>query len=144
MTSDDVENLLINAAKKDENDIIRSMGVKHLHERAIIDKTEMKNILMDVIQNDKATFPKQMALSIISSYAKKEDLDILKLIFEREKKLKMKQLIHKTMVEVASALKIELDVAEPIEEKIEEEVDKKKRRKRKKKKKKKDEEYLYF
>ena len=59
-------------------------------------------------------------------------------------KFKMKQLIHKTMGEVASALKIDFDVPEPIDEKIEEETDKKKRRKRKKQKNKKDEEHLFF
>ena len=144
MSSNVIEDLLINAAKKDENDVIRSIGIKHLHERTNIDKKEMKNILMDIIQNDKSSFPKQMALSILSSYANRDDLDTLKLIFEREMKFKMKQLIHKTMGEVASALKIDFDVPEPIDEKIEEETDKKKRRKRKKQKNKKDEEYLFF
>jgi hypothetical protein len=144
MSSDVIENVLINAAKKDENDVIRSMGIKHLHERANMNKKEIKLLLMDIIQNDKATFPKQMALSILSSYAMKDDLDNLKFIFERETKFKMKQLIHKTMGEIASDLKIDLDIAEPIEEKDgDEETDKKKRRKRKKKKKK-DEEFLYF
>ena len=142
-SSEEMEDLLINAAKKDSNDIIRSMAIKNLHERKKITKTKMRSLLMDVIQNDRATFPKQMALSIISSYAKKEDLDTLKLIFERETKFKMKQLLHQTMRNVASKLQTELDVEEPIEEK-EEEPDKKKRRRRKKVKKKKDEEYLYF
>ncbi|MCG3220074.1 MAG: HEAT repeat domain-containing protein [Candidatus Heimdallarchaeota archaeon] len=143
-SSEEIEEVLINAAKKDNNDIIRSIAIKHLHEREKIDQTKMKSLLMDVIQNDRATFPKQIALSIISLYAKEEDLDTLKLIFERETKFKMKQLLHQTMRNVASNLQTELDVDEPIEEK-EEEPDKKKGRRRKKKvKKKKDEEYLYF
>lgn len=142
-SSEEIEEVLINAAKKDSNDIIRSIAIKNLHEREKIDQTKMKSLLIDVIQNDRATFPKQMALSIISFYAKKEDLDTLKLIFERETKFKMKQLLHQTMRNVASNLQTELDVEEPIEEK-EEEPDKKKRRRRKKVKKKKDEEHLYF
>ncbi|NPD90268.1 MAG: HEAT repeat domain-containing protein [Asgard group archaeon] len=143
-SSEEIEEVLINATKKDSNDIIRSMAIKHLHERAKIDQKEMKNLLLDVIQNDRAIFPKQIALSVISSYAKQEELDKLKLIFEREEKFKMKQLLHQTMMNIASNLQTELDVEEPIEEK-EEETEKKKRRKRRKKvKKKKDEEYLYF
>ncbi len=142
-SSEEIEEVLINAAKKDSNDIIRSIAIKNLHEREKIDQTKMKSLLIDVIQNDRATFPKQMALSIISFYAKKEDLDTLKLIFERETKFKMKQLLHQTMRNVASNLQTELDVEEPIEEK-EEEPDKKKRRRRKKVKKKKDKEHLYF
>ncbi|MCG3226827.1 MAG: HEAT repeat domain-containing protein [Candidatus Heimdallarchaeota archaeon] len=142
-SSEEIEEVLINAAKKDSNDIIRSIAIKNLHEREKIDQTKMKSLLIDVIQNDRATFPKQMALSIISFYSKKEDLDTLKLIFERETKFKMKQLLHQTMRNVASNLQTELDVEEPIEEK-EEEPDKKKRRRRKKVKKKKDKEHLYF
>ncbi|MHA2254696.1 MAG: HEAT repeat domain-containing protein, partial [Candidatus Heimdallarchaeaceae archaeon] len=109
-SSEEIEEMLRSAAKKDSNDIIRSMAIKNLHEREKIDQTKMKSLLMDVIQNDRATFPKQMALSIISSYAKKEDLDTLKLIFEREIKFKMKQLLHQTMKNVALNLQTELDV----------------------------------
>jgi len=143
LSSEAVEELLINAAKGDKNDIIRSIAIKHLHEREKIDYKTMRSILFDIIQNDKATFPKQMALSFLPTYAVRDDYDTLKLVFEREEKIKMKQLLHKTLSIIASNLRLEIDVEEPIEEQ-EEEVDKKKRRRRKKVKKKKNDEHLYF
>ncbi|MCK4609757.1 MAG: hypothetical protein KAU62_01235, partial [Candidatus Heimdallarchaeota archaeon] len=62
--------------------------------------------------------------------------------YERERKFKMKKLIHQTMKEVAQKVKIDLDIEEPIEKKVEEEGGRRGRRKRKKKKE--EEDHLFF
>ncbi len=143
MTSGEIDALLQSIAKKDDNDIIRSIAVKNLHERKKIGKANMRTLLLEIIQQDSSAFPKQISLNLISLYADKKTLEVLKSVFEREKKYKMKKLIHQTMSEVAEKVKVALDIDEPIEKKVEEEKRKRGRRRRLKKKKD-DEEHLFF
>lgn len=140
MTSGEIDDLLQRIAQKDDNDIIRSIAVKNLHERNRISKVKMRALLLEIIQQDSSAFPKQISLNLIPLYADKKTLDILKTVFDREKKYKMKKLIHQTMRETADKVKIKFDIEEPIEVKTEEE----KKRKRRRRKKKKEEEHLFF
>jgi hypothetical protein len=142
MSSSKVEDLLQNVIEKDDNDIVRSMAIKNLHNRKKIGKAKMRNVLHDVIQNDHDVFPKQMALSVIEFYANNSSLEILQKVFNREVKFKMRSLIYKTLSTIATKLKKELDVEEPKEETFEK-TDKKEK-KRRKKKKKEEEEHLFF
>lgn len=142
MSSGEIDDLLQSIAKKDDNDIIRSIALKNLHERKKIGKAKMRTLLLDVIQNDGSIFPKQISLNLMSLYADKKSPEVLKSVYEREKKFKMKKLIHQTMREVAEKVKVELDVEEPIEKKVEEEIGKRRRKRRKKKKE--DEDHLFF
>ena len=142
MSAGEIDDLLQSIAKKDDNDIIRSIALKNLHERKNIGKAKMRTLLLDVIQNDGSIFPKQISLNLISLYTDKKSLEVLKSVYERERKFKMKKLIHQTMKEVAQKVKIDLDIEEPIEKKVEEEGGRRGRRKRKKKKE--EEDHLFF
>ncbi len=142
MSSSKVEDLLQAVIEKDDNNIIRSMAIKNLHNRKKISKAKMRNVLHDVIQNDHDVFPKQIALSVIEFYANNSSLDILHRVFNREVKFKMRSLIYKTLSIIATKLKKELDVEEPKEEPFEK--NDKKEKKRRKKKKKEEEEHLFF
>ncbi|MEE9411206.1 MAG: HEAT repeat domain-containing protein [Candidatus Heimdallarchaeota archaeon] len=144
LTQEQVDESLQDISSTDENDVIRSMALKNLHERKKISKTKMKSLLLDVIQNDPSVFPKQLALNLISSYADKKTLETLKMIYSREIKFKMKQLLYRTLNEVAEKVNLELDIAEPIEEKRLDEGKKKGRRRRRKKREKEEEEHLFF
>jgi len=147
MSSPKIEDFLIRISKEDENDIVRSMAIRKLHERGKLKKDKIRKLLLEIIRNDKAVFPIQMSLNIIPNYADSESLETLKHAFRRETRSKMKQLIYQTMSKIAETLDEDLGIKEPILEVVREELErsqKKKRRKRKAKKKAKDEEHLFF
>ena len=142
MSSPKVEDLLQIIVEKDDNNVIRSMAIKNLHNRKKISKAKMRGILHDVIQNDHDVFPKQIALNVIEFYANNSTLEILQKVFNREVKFKMRSLIYQTLNTIAAKLKKELAVEEPKEETFEKSD--KKEKKRRKKKKKEEEEHLFF
>jgi len=142
MSSSKIDDFLQNVIEKDENDVIRSIAIKNLHQRKKITKAKMRGILHDIIQNDHDVFPKQMALSVIEFYANNSTLEILQKVFNREVKFKMRSLIYQTLNTIAVKLNKNLEIDEPKEEPFEKE-DKKEKKKRKKKKKE-EEEYLFF
>ncbi len=147
MSSPKIEDFLIRISKEDENDVIRSMAIRKLHERGKLKKDKIRELLLEIIQNDKAVFPIQMSLNIIINYADSESLETLKRVYKRETKSKMKQLFYQTMKKIAEILDEDLGIKEPILSITREELEKtnkKKRRVRKKKKKAKDEEHLFF
>ena len=113
MNSGEIDNILQRIAQKDNNDIIRSIAVKNLHERNKFSKVKMKTLLLEIIQQDSSAFPKQISLNLIPQYADKKTLDILESVYTREKKYKMKKLIHQTMKETADKVKVKFDVEEP-------------------------------
>jgi HEAT repeat protein len=136
-----VEDFLSKVAEKDENDVIRAMALKNLHERGKLDNEKMKKLILDIIQNDRATFPKQIAISIAQFYADQDVIDTLKRVFRRETKHKMRLLLYQKISEISKKLYVDLDIEEPIEEIVEED---KKRKLRIRKKKKEEEEHLFF
>lgn len=147
MSSPKIEDFLIRISKEDENDIVRSMAIRKLHERGKLKKDKIRKLLLEIIRNDKAVFPIQMSLSIIPNYADSESLETLKRAFRRETRGKMKQLFYQTMSKIAETLDDDLGIKEPILEVVRDELEKsqkKKRRRRKTKKKAKDEEHLFF
>jgi hypothetical protein len=147
MSSPKIEDFLTRISKEDENDVIRSMAIRKLHERGKLKKDKIRDLLLEIIQNDKAVFPIQMSLNIIINYADSESLETLKRVYKRETKNRMKQLIYQTMSKIAETLNEDLGIKEPILSIVREELEKtqkKKRRGRKKKKKAKDEEHLFF
>ena len=121
--------------------MIRSAAIRKIHEREKIDKNELKEILLNVIQNDRDNFPRQIALSIILLYADKDAYNALRRVYSGEKMFKMKKFIFRTIEEVAEKLDIELDIYEPVEDVTEKNSKKKKKRRKKKKGK---EEHLFF
>ena len=135
-----IDDFLSDVAEKDENDVIRAIALKNLHERGKLDNEKMKKLILDIIQNDRATFPKQIAISIAQFYADKDILDTLKRVFKRETKHKMRLLLYQKISDVSEKLYVELDIKEPIEDIIEED----KKRKLRRKKKNKEEEHLFF
>lgn len=147
MSSPKIEDFLIRISKDDENDIVRSMAIRKLHYRGKLKKDKIRNLLLEVIQNDKDVSPIQMSLNIIPNYADSESLETLKSVYRRETKNKLRQLIYQTMSQIAETLEEELGIKEPILEVVRDEsrkAQKKKRRRRKTKKKAKNEEHLFF
>ncbi|MBY9000713.1 MAG: HEAT repeat domain-containing protein [Candidatus Heimdallarchaeota archaeon] len=147
MISTKIDEFLRNVSTLDENDVVRSMAIRKLHERRKTEPDKMRSFLLDVIQNDKATFPIQISLSLIPNYADLKSLETLKLVYGRELKAKMRQLIYHTMSKIAESLNEELGIKEPVLEIDREDLDKsqkKKKKQRKAKKKKKGEEHLFF
>ena len=147
LSSPKIEDFLTKISKVDENDVVRSMAIRKLHERKKLKKDKLRELLLDRIQNDKAVFPIQMSLNILPDYADSESLETLKRVYQRETKNKMKQLIYQTMSKIAETLGEDLDIKEPILSNVREAMEKthkKKRRGRKKKKKGKNEEHLFF
>ena len=147
MSSPKIEDFLIRISKEDENDIVRSMAIRKLHDRGKLKKDKIRLLLLEVIQNDRDVSPIQMSLNIITNYADSESLETLKRVFRRETKSKMRLLIYQTMSKIAETLDEDLGIKEPILEVVGGEMPKtlkKKRRKRKSKKKAKDEEHLFF
>ena len=147
MSSPKIEDFLIRISKEDENDIVRSMAIRKLHDRGKLKKDIIRNLLLEVIENDKSVSPTQMSLNIIPNYANSESLETLKRVYRRETKNKLRQLIYQTMSKIAETLDEDLGIKEPILEVVRDEsrkAQKKKRRRRKTKKKAKDEEHLFF
>ncbi|MHA1345160.1 MAG: HEAT repeat domain-containing protein [Candidatus Heimdallarchaeaceae archaeon] len=146
-SSPKIEEFLIRISKSDENDIIRSMAIRKLHERGKLKKDKIRNLLLEIIRDDKAVFPTQMSLNILPIYADSESLESLKNVYRVETKNKMKQLIYKTMCKIADTLDEDLGIKEPILPVVREDLEKthkKKRRRRKIKKKADDKEHLFF
>ena len=147
MSSPKIDDFMIRISKEDENDIVRSMAIRKLHDRGKLKKDKIRNLLLEVIQNDKDVSPIQMSLNIIPNYAESESLEILKRVYRRETKNKLRLLIYQTMSKIAEILDEDLGIKEPILEVVRDEsgkAQKKKRRRRKTKKKAKDEEHLFF
>ena len=147
MTSTKIDEFLSNVSTQDTNDVVRSMAIRKLHERGKIKSDKMKALLFDIIQNDKANFPVQMSLTILPSYADAKSLETLKLVYGRETKAKMRQLIYQTMSTIAESLDEELGIKQPAIEPSRDDLEtSKRRRKRRKeaKKRKKNEEHLFF
>jgi hypothetical protein len=139
------EEMLQNILKNDLNDIVRAAALRKLHERKKLKKDALRKLMLSTIKKEKDTFPKQIALSLLPSYATQTVYKELITIYDDEVKFKMRSLIYKTITEVADALKIEVDVDEPERPKPPPEL--KKRRQRRKQKKKQDkepEEHLFF
>ncbi|MCK5140634.1 MAG: HEAT repeat domain-containing protein, partial [Candidatus Heimdallarchaeota archaeon] len=88
MSSPKIEDFLIRISKEDENDIVRSMAIRKLHDRGKLKKDKIRNLLLEVIQNDKDVSPIQMSLNIIPNYAESESLETLKRVYRRETKNK--------------------------------------------------------
>ncbi len=141
MSSSDTDEMLLNIVKNDLNDVVRSAALRQLHERKKLKKAVMRKLILETIKNDHDAYPKQIALSIIPKYANQTVFAALKTIFEEETKFKMRSLLYKTLVEVATKLDKEIDVDEPVKPKDE---PIKKRKRRKKKKDKEAEEHLFF
>ncbi|MCK5304350.1 MAG: HEAT repeat domain-containing protein [Candidatus Heimdallarchaeota archaeon] len=147
MSSPKIDDFMIRISKEDENDIVRSMAIRKLHDRGKLKKDKIRNLLLEVIQNDKDVSPIQMSLNIIPNYAESESLETLKRVYRRETKNKLRLLIYQTMSKIAEILDEDLGIKEPILEVVRDEsgkAQKKKRRRRKTKKKAKDEEHLFF
>ena len=147
MSSPKIEDFLIRISKEDENDIVRSMAIRKLHDRGKLKKDKIRNLLLEVIQNDKDVSPIQMSLNIIPNYAESESLETLKRVYRRETKNKLRLLIYHTMSKIAETFNEDLGIKEPLLELARDESgksQKKKRRRRKTKKKSKDEEHLFF
>ena len=147
MSSPKIEDFLCRISKEDENDIVRSMAIRKIHDRGKLKKDEIITLLLEIIQNDKAVSPVQMSLNIISNYTDSKSLETLKRVFRRETKNKLKQLIYQTMSKIAETLEEDLGIEEPILVVVREDLEKvkkKKRRRRLIRKKAKDEEHLFF
>ncbi len=147
ISSPKIEGFLSRISKEDENEIVRSMAIRKLHDRGKLKKDEIRDLLLEVIQNEKSASPIQMSLNILPNYADSESLETLKRVYRRETKNKMRLLIYQTMSKIAETLNEDLGIKEPILEVVREELEKsqkKKRRRRKAKKKSKDDEYLFF
>lgn len=145
--SPEIDDFLVKIVSADENDVIRSIAIRKIHERANLGKEKIKNLLHEVIQNDGNMFPIQISLGILPYYADDESLNILKSCYRIETKNKMKLLLYQTMTRIADDLNQELGIRKPIiDDSLEdsEQTKKKKRRLRIRKKDKKDEEYLFF
>jgi len=141
MSSSDTDEMLLNILKNDLNDVVRSAALRKLHERKKLKKAAMRKLILETIKNDHDVYPKQIALSIIPQYANQTVYESLKTVFEEETKFKMRSLIYKTLVEIATKLDKEVDVDEPVKPK-DEPIQKRKRRKKRKDKE--AEEHLFF
>ncbi|MCE7748821.1 MAG: HEAT repeat domain-containing protein [Candidatus Heimdallarchaeota archaeon] len=141
MSTSNTDEMLLNIAKNDLNDVVRSAALRKLHERKKLKKVEMRKLILETIKNDHDVYPRQIALSIIPKYANQTVYASLKTIFDEETKFKMRSLLYKTLVEIATKLDKEIDVDEPVKPK-EEPI--KKRKRRKKKKDREAEEHLFF
>ena len=147
MSSPKIEDFLIRISKEDENDIVRSTTIRKLHDRGKLKKDKIRNLLLEIIQNDKAVSPIQTSLNIIHNYANSESLETLKRVYRRETKSKLKQLIYQIMSKIVETLGEDLGIEEPVLGVVREDlekVQKKKRRRRRVKKKAKDDEHLFF
>ncbi|MHA1201460.1 MAG: HEAT repeat domain-containing protein [Candidatus Heimdallarchaeaceae archaeon] len=146
MSSPKIEDFLITISKEDENEIVRSMTLRKLHDRGKLKKDKIRNLLLEVIQNEKSVSPIQMSLNIILNYADSESLETLKRVYRRETKSKMRLLIYQTMSKIAEILDEDLGIKEPILDVVREDLGKsqKKKRRRRFKKKAEDDEYLFF
>lgn len=134
--------VLERAVKTDESDKIRAVALANLHESKVATEEEMRKIIKGVLLEEKATFPKQVALSIVAEYADEEIIGVLKQAYEQEKGNKMKTLIYKTIEQIYNKKEESIDIEPPEKEEIEEEKGKKKRKGKKEKKK--DNEELFF
>ncbi len=143
MTSE-TDEMLQNILKNDLNDIVRAAALRKLHERKKLKKDMLRKIVLDTIKKERDTFPKQLALGFLPSYATQTVYNTLKKIYDDETKFKMRSLIYKTITEVAAALDKEVDVDEPTRPKPAPELTKKRKRRKKKKKDKEPEEHLFF
>ncbi len=139
----EIDEMLQNILKNDLNGIVRAAALRKLHERKKLKKEILRKLVLETINKEKDTFPKQIALGLLPSYSTQTVYNTLKTIYDDETKFKMRSLIYKTITEVASALNIEVGVEEPSKPKPTPEPGKKKKR-RKKKKDKEPEEHLFF
>ncbi|MCK4844884.1 MAG: HEAT repeat domain-containing protein [Candidatus Heimdallarchaeota archaeon] len=142
--SSKVEKILELTVEKDENNILRSMALKHLHDRKQYDKGKMISLLYSVLTNDSELFTKQMALSILLFYADEETLGKLSLIYKMERSNKMKLLIYSKLEEISNKFNKKLTIVPPVEPIKGDKRNNKRRRRIRIRKKNKDKEYLFF
>ncbi len=142
--SSKVEEILELAVEKDKIDILRSIALKHLHERKKCDKNKIISLLYSVLTNDSALFTRQMALSILPFYADEETLGKLSMIYEMERSTKMKFLIYSKLEEISNQFNKKLTFVPPRKPKKEDKGNNKRRRRIRIRKEKKEKEHLFY
>ena len=99
-------------AQLDKSSTIRSIAIKNLCEYQLSSSDAIRNFLIEIIKRESSQFPKQMALSLLPSYATVDLIDDLMPFYRREENEKMQHLILRTMHLDKNRLNLEVDLPE--------------------------------
>ncbi|UJG42085.1 MAG: HEAT repeat domain-containing protein [Candidatus Heimdallarchaeum aukensis] len=73
----DSKDFLVKEVRRGLSGIIKGTALRKIHERKKLSNDEMEKILLTIISNENESFPKKLALSLITKYATKKSLPIL-------------------------------------------------------------------
>ncbi|MHA1115451.1 MAG: HEAT repeat domain-containing protein [Candidatus Heimdallarchaeaceae archaeon] len=73
----DSKDFLVKEVRRGSSGIIKGTALRKIHERKKLSNDEIEKILLNIIANENESFPKKLALSLVSIYATKKSLPIL-------------------------------------------------------------------